>query len=93
MIEEDISELRGMVYDLEEKIKSIIKFLPEEAFIYRIQGKYYELDYQFDSLEEAEDFVNEQITSKGDRFRRNSPLDGLTIGKVKINKHLKSFYD
>lgn len=93
MIEEDISDLRGEIYDLEEQIKSIIRFLPEEAFVYKIQGPYYELSFEFETLEDANEFVKDQITSKGGRFRKNSALRGLEISEVKINKHLKKFYD
>ena len=90
MIEEDIRELYNKIEDLELKVDKVIQYLPDSAFVFTVNNLYYELDYEFETYEDALSFVEDQKTQDKKRFRKNSSLNGCEIGKVKINKKLNN---
>lgn len=62
MIEEDIRELYNKIEDLELKVDKVIQYLPDNAFVFTVNNLYYELDYEFETYEDALSFVEDQKT-------------------------------
>lgn len=90
MIEEDIRDLYRKIEEIESVVNKIIQYLPDEAFIFTIHNRWYELGYEFETREEALSFIEDQKTQNKKRFRKNSSLDGCEIGEVKISKKLRT---
>ena len=90
MIEEDIRDLYNRIEDLECKVDKIIQYLPDSSFVFTVHNLWYELDYEFDTYEDALSFIEDQKIKVENRFRKNSDLADCEIGKVKITKKLNN---
>lgn len=95
MIEEEIIELNRNIQDLSDRFERLIEFLGKEKkdysfFIYDGDPKGYHccVSDSFPSRQLAEEYIDDSLTAKRDRFRANSFLFGHSPHNLFIERSI-----
>lgn len=84
MIEEDLSYLESKIFALEDKIDEVIRAVENDDFIWGVDSSY----IQFQTKEEAQEWIDEQKSKDGKSFRKRTWLYGNNIDDVKPKRKL-----